>query len=185
MEDGEIIRLLFARSEQALTELAKKYGPLCGALARNLLGSDQDAEECVNDTWLAAWNAIPPAKPELLQAYLCRLTRNIAVTRYHEARAAKRDRRYDRALDQLEGCLASRLTAEGELEAKELAQAIGRFLETLDRENRVLFVRRYWYADSVAELGRRTGIGSAAVSARLFRLRRKLKHDLEQEGMMG
>lgn len=184
MEDEEIIRLLFARSEQAVAELAQKYGPLCGRLARNLLGSDQDAEECLNDTWLAAWNTIPPAKPELLRAYLCRLTRNIAISRYHGTRAAKRDRQYDRALDQLEGCLASRLTTEGELEAKELAQAIGRFLDTLDRENRVLFVRRYWYADPVAELGRQMGIGGAAVSARLFRVRRQLKHYLEQEGML-
>lgn len=184
MEDAEIIRLLFARSEQALAELAQKYGALCGALARNILGSDQDAEECVNDAWLAAWNAIPPEQPNPLQAYLCRLTRNIAITRYHAGRAAKRDSRYDVALDELEGCLAGRRTVEGELEAKELAQAVGRFLDGLEEEQRKLFVRRYWYADSVAELGRATGAGSAAVSARLFRLRRKLKRYLKQEGII-
>ena len=185
MEDAAIIRLLFDRSERALAELSHKYGSLCGALARNILGSDQDAEECVNDAWLAAWNAIPPEKPNPLQAYLCRLTRNIAVTRYHAGKAAKRNSRYDVALDELEGCLAGRRTVEGELEGKELAQAIGRFLDGLNKEQRTLFVRRYWYADSVAELGRVTGAGSAAVSARLFRIRRKLKTYLEQEGMMG
>lgn len=185
MEDGEIIQLLFARSEQALAELAQKYGPLCAALARNILGSEQDAEECVNDAWLAAWNAIPPANPAPLRAYLCRLTRNIAVARYHANRAAKRDSRYDAALDELERCLAGPFRTEEELEAKELAQSIGRFLDTLSRENRTLFVRRYWYAESVAELGRQTGAGSAAVSARLFRIRRKLKQYLRQEGMIG
>ena len=185
MEDSQIISLYFQRDESALTETDRKYGPFCRHMAGNILTRPEDAEECVNDTYHAAWNAIPPEKPNPLQAYLCRLTRNIAVTRYHAGKAAKRNSRYDVALDELEGCLAGWRTVEGELEAKELAQAIGRFLDGLNKEQRTLFVRRYWYADSVAELGRVTGAGSAAVSARLFRIRRKLKTYLEQEGMMG
>ena len=184
MDDRQIICLLPRRSEQGLEELAKKYGPLCTSLARHILHSERDAEECVNDAYLAAWNTIPPQNPDPLQTYLCRLTRNIAVTRYHANRAAKRGNGYTVCLDELEGCLASLDRVEEQLEAQQLAQAINGFLASLDRESRVLLLRRYWYADSMGEIGKRLGISGNVASVRLFRLRKKLKQYLREKGMM-
>lgn len=182
LEDGKIIDLFFERSEQAITELSKKYGAACRRVAVNILRNELDAEECVNDAYLGAWNAIPPNRPDPLLTYLCQIVRNLSITRYHANTAVKRNSFYDAALDELEECLPSAVTVETEVDARELSALLDRFLETLDRENRVLFVRRYWYSDPVSEIGAAFHMSANSVSARLSRIRRKLKGFLKKEG---
>lgn len=184
MEDSKIIGLFFARSEQAIAELSKKYGKLCMLVADNILGNSQDAEECVNDSYLGAWNTIPPQKPNPLQAYICKIVRNIAITRYHANTAVKRNSHYDVALEELEYCLFSPQTPEHTLQAKELSRLLDRFLSSLDIRSRVMFVRRYWYADSVADIAAAFKMRPNSVSVQLSRLRGKLQKFLIQEGYM-
>ena len=143
MDDEKIIELFFARSEQAIAELAEKYGSVCGRVAENILGSRADAEECVNDAYLAVWNAVPPVRPDPLGAYVCRIARNLALKKYRANTAAKRNSAYDIALDEIADCFPSASSVEDEMEAKEVAAHIDRFLAGLDGENRMLFVRRY------------------------------------------
>ena len=184
MDDSKIVDLFFARSEQAITELSNKYGKLCMRVADNILGCKLDAEECVNDAYLGAWNTIPPQKPNPLQAYICRIVRNIAITRYHANTAAKRNSHYDVALEELEHCLFSPQTPESMLHAKELSHLLDRFLSNLDPRSRVMFVRRYWYADSVADIADAFRMRPNSVSVQLSRLRNKLRKFLIQEGYM-
>lgn len=185
MEDNAIIELFFDRSEQAIRELDGKYGKVCHSLSYNILHSSQDAEECVNDAYLGAWNAIPPARPNPLLAFLCRIVRNLSLMRYHGDRAAKRgDGSYTVALEELEDCLASPRTVEGELEEQELVQLIEDFLETLSPENRVLLMRRYWFSDSYGEIAARTGLSEKNVSVRLTRIRKQLRHYFEERGVV-
>ncbi len=182
LEDSQIIELFFARAEQAIVELSAKYGTVCNRIARNILKNDQDAEECVNDAYLAAWNTIPPEKPDPLKTYLLRIVRNISIAKYHTNTSAKRNSYYDVALDELEDCLAAYGSVEQERAATELSQLLDNFLATLDEENRMLFVRRYWYSDSIAELADRFQTTANNVSVRLFRIRNKLKKHLQKEG---
>jgi len=182
LEDEEIIALFHARSERAITELAGKYGAICGRLAQNILKDPLDAEECVNDAYLGVWNTVPPQRPDPLLTYVCRIVRNQAVMRYHANTAAKRNSAYDAALEELEGCLASPVTVEGEGTAQELSRLLDGFLDTLDRENRVMFLRRYWYADSIADIAAGSRMSNNSVSARLGRMRTKLKKYLKREG---
>ena len=182
MDDSKIIELFYSRSEQAIVELSEKYGAICNKVAGNILNNSLDAEECVNDAYLGAWNTIPPQRPSPLLAYLCRIVRNLAVTRYHSNTAVKRNSFYDVALDELEECLASAASVEAEISARELSGLLDRFLETLDAENRVLFVRRYWYADSVSDIAEDFHMSSNNVSVRLSRIRGKLKKYLKREG---
>ncbi len=184
MEDSKIISLFFERSEQAIEELDHKYGPAVRKTAGNILRDRLDAEECVNDTYLRVWNSIPPQRPAPLISYVCRIARNLAVNRYHANRAEKRNSEYDLVLDEMEECVPSNMRVETELEAKELAAAIDRFLSTLSRDDRFLFVRRYWYADSVAELAAMTRGSANRISVRLFRIRKKLKKTLMKEGLL-
>ena len=182
LEDSKIIELFFARVEQAIVELSAKYGTVCGRIARNILKNDLDAEECVNDTYLAAWNTMPPQKPNPLRTYIFRIVRNISIARYHANTSVKRNSYYDVALDELENCLATALTVEQEISAKELSLQIDRFLDTLDKENRVMFVRRYWYSDSITDIAEMFQISNHNVSVRLSRTRDKLKTHLKKEG---
>lgn len=182
MEDSRIIALFEERSEQAVEELAKKYGALCRTVAGNILGSAQDAEECVNDAYLGVWNTVPPQKPDPLLTYVCRIVRNLATARYHANTAQKRNSAYDAALDELEDCLAGADTAETALGARELAHALDAFLDTLRADERVLFVRRYWYADSLADIAARMHISRGSAAVRLSRTREKLKKYLREEG---
>ena len=184
MTDEEIINLFFERSEQAIAELAEKHGGAAARVARNILGSEQDAEECVNDTYLAVWNAVPPQRPSPLRTFVCRIARNLATMRYHANTAQKRDSRYDTALDELEDCLSARSRVEDEIDAKELARAVNIFLGGLRRSERVLFVRRYWYADSLQDIAGRLHSSPGSVSVRLFRIREKLRRYLIKEGYL-
>ncbi len=176
-----IVKLLLARAEQALTELAKKFGRGLHRLAKNITGSDEDAAECVNDTYLALWNAIPPAEPDPLSAYAYRTGRNIALKRHRGNRAEKRFEGYELSLEELAGCVADR-TASDILDARLLGAAISRFLAEEPRDNRVLFLRRYWFGDSVRDAAKAAGLSENAAGVRLSRLRSRLKEFLLQEG---
>lgn len=182
LEDSKIIELFFARAEQAIVELSAKYGTVCGRIARNILKNDLDAEECVNDTYLAAWNTIPPQKPNPLRTYIFRIVRNISIAKYHANTSVKRNSIYDVALDELENCLPASITVEQEISAKELSRQIDRFLATLDEENQMMFVRRYWYSDSISDIAERFQTSNNNVSVRLSRTREKLKTHLKKEG---
>ena len=160
MDDERIIELFFARSEQAIGELDIKYGKLCHNLSHNILGNRSDAEECVNDAYLGAWNAIPPAKPNPLQAYICKIVRNISLKLYYRKEAAKRSSSYTVAMKE---------------EARELARIIEDFLETLTAETRVIFMLRYAYSEPYAEIAKRVGLTENNVAVRLNRTRKKMK----------
>lgn len=182
MDDERIVELLFARSEDAVAAMEEKYGVRCRKLAGNILGSERDAEECVNDAYLGVWNSVPPSRPESLSAYLLGIVRNRAAARYHANRAKKRNSFYDAALDELEECIPSGNGVEEMILAGELAGLLNTFLKTLKREDRILFVRRYWYLDSVSEIGKRLGMSGNRASVRLSRLRDRLRKFLRQEG---
>lgn len=180
MEDLQILEALFARSEKALAALAEKYGKGLLSLAMNILGSRADAEETVNDTYLALWNAIPPQRPEPLAPYVYRTGRNQALKRLRANTAQKRDSRYDLCLDELSDALPGG-TAEEALDARLLGQAIERYLATLSRDQRVLFIKRYWFGQSVSDIAKEAGLSAGAVSTRLSRMRAALRAQLEKE----
>lgn len=181
MQDEAILDLFFTRSEHGVVELDAKYGALLHTLAFNILGSREDAEECVSDAYLAIWNAIPPERPELLRAWCCRVVRNAALTRLRHNNAERRSSRFDAALGELEATLAAPGDVGDRLAARELVGHIERFLDTLGAENRVIFLRRYWFADDIRSIARRTGLSEKAVSVRLTRLRKQLKKYLETQ----
>ncbi len=179
-EDESIIELFFQRSEQAIRKLDLSYGKVCHKTAYNILHSMQDAEECVNDAYLVMWNAIPPKRPNPLLTYLCKIVRNLSITRFHANTAKKRNSAYDVVLEELDDCLASIATVETEMETKELTGMIEGFLETLTQENRVIFMRRYWFCDTYVEIAKRVGLTKKNVSVRLTRMRKQLKEYLEE-----
>ena len=175
IEDKKIIELFFERSEQAIRELDLKYGKIFRKLSYNIVNDLQDAEECVNDAYLGAWNTIPPARPDPLLTYLCKILRNLSLKKYYRKEAAKRSGACTVALEEIQSCLASADTVETELEARELVHIIDDFLETLTAENRVIFVRRYWFFDSCRDIAALTGLTEKNVSVRLTRIRQKMK----------
>lgn len=183
MEDQAIVQLYWDRDEEAIVQSDRKYGAFCLRLALNLLSLRQDAEECVNDTWHAAWNSIPPQRPMSLKAYLGRLTRNFSITRFRANHAQKRNAAMELMLSELSECIPDPETTESRMEYLELSSRIGYWLKTLPKEDRMLFVRRYWYGDPPKVLAQRYGITASQASQRLFRLRRDLKNLLEQEGV--
>ncbi len=184
MDDSKIIALFFERSEQAIGELDRKYGSAARRLAGNILGDGRDAEECVNDAYLAVWSTIPPALPTSLGGYFCRIARNIAARRYRTNAAQKRNSHYDAALDELAGSLAAPGGPEAALDAKELSAAIDRFLDGVSDADRVLFLRRYWFGDDLASAAARTGLSARRAAVRLFRVRERLKQYLMKEGLL-
>ena len=184
MDDSKIIELFYERSEQAIIELSHKYGTVCTKVANNILNDVRDTEECVNDAYLGAWNTIPPQNPNPLLSYVCRIVRNLAIKRYHSNTAKKRNSIYDVALDELENCFPASNTVENEFYAEETACIIDCFLDGLDKESRVMFVRRYWYADSISDLAQFFHTSNHNVSVRLSRIRNKLKKHLIQEGVL-
>ena len=184
MQDDQIVSLFFARSEEAIRQLDVKYGRTCRSLSRNILGSWQDAEECVNDAYLGAWNTIPPQKPSPLLTYICKIVRNLSLRRLRDRSAIKRNAHFDIALQGLQGCLPTTGTLEEQVDARELVQIVQQFLDSLSVENRVIFLRRYWFLDSYLEIARRVGLSEKAVSVRLVRIRQKLKIWLEENGVL-
>ena len=174
MDDEKIINMFFERSEQGIHELDAKYGAICRNLSYNIVNSRQDAEECVNDAYLGAWNAIPPARPNPLLSYIVKIVRNISLKIYWRKEAAKRSGHYKIALEEIEGYIADQKTVEDEIEARELARIIGEFLDTLTLENRVIFMRRYWFADSYKDIAEFMGLSEKNISVRLTRIREKM-----------
>lgn len=175
MDDKEIIALYFARSEEAIGESEKKYGAYCRTIAGNILPNRADAEECVSDTWLRAWGAIPPSRPERLGAFLGRITRNLALDRLRSNKGAVRE--------ELSECLTLGDPTAGMVDRVVLTAALDRFLAGLPQKKRKLFLRRYWYFSTVEELARDFGMSESGVKMTLLRLRRELRAQLKQEGI--
>lgn len=184
MDDGQIIQLYWDRDQRAIQETDGKYGGLLHGIAWNLLRSREDAEECVSDTYLRAWEAIPPERPAFLRTWLGRITRNLSLDRWKRLRAEKRGGGAEVLLGELEDCVPDgRGGPERALEDRELAEALNVFLRGLSREGRSMFLRRYWYGESVAEIRAALGCGEGKVKSSLFRTRKALRAFLEKEGI--
>ncbi|MCL2055552.1 MAG: sigma-70 family RNA polymerase sigma factor [Oscillospiraceae bacterium] len=185
MEDELIIGLYFSRSEAAITETEKKYGGYLLKIAMNILQSREDSEECVSDTYLKVWNVIPPERPLKFLPFLGKITRNLSIDRYDKGKAKKRGGGEAALIfDELEDCIRAGSNIEKEYEDGLVAESISDFLRNQKEENRIVFVRRYWYADSVFSISERYGMSESKVKTILFRTRNKLKIHLEKEGMM-
>lgn len=185
MEDERIIDLYWAREESAIAETNTKYGNYCRSIAQHILNNSEDSEECVNDTWLRAWDSMPPTRPDFLSAFLGKITRNLSISRYRMNHARKRGSgETDLLLLELEECIPASKTVEEEIEGKETAEAINRFLYGIDEESRNMFVRRYFYVDSVKEIAERFDASESKVKSQLFRTRNRLKDYLEKEGIV-
>lgn len=183
MNDEKIIALFFERSEQAIQELDCKYGNICRSFSYHIVNNRLDAEECVNDAYLGAWNTIPPANPSPLLSYILKIVRNISTKLYWKKEAAKRNNTYTIALQEIEDCISDQNTVENKIEARELAKIIGQFLDTLSVENRVIFMRRYWFSDNYREISDRMNLSEKNISVRLTRIRKKLKQYLTERGI--
>lgn len=184
LKDQEIVALFRQRSEEAIEELNRKYGRQIRQVTDHVLRDRQDAEECASDTCLQVWNSIPPGQPEHLGAYTCKIARNLAINRYRSNSAKKRNTFYDVALDELEETVPALSNVETEYEARELTGYVNQFLRSLEPDDRVLFLRRYWFGDSISEIASATGRKPHTLSVRLFRLRQRLQDYLKKEGMM-
>lgn len=181
MEDQRIIRLLRDRAEIAIEALARKFGKRLMAIAMNILGIYQDAEESVNDTYLAVWNTVPPNEPDPLAGYVYATGRNVSLNRLKYLTAEKRDGRYDVSIDELANCIPAPALEET-VEARELGAAINRFLGTISADNRALFLRRYWFGDDVKAIAKDLNLRPNAASVRLGRIRMQLREFLIKEG---
>lgn len=185
MEDSRIIDLYWARSERAITESEGKYGSYCYQIAYHILYSREDAEESVSDTWLGAWNSMPPHRPNLLAAFLGKITRRCSIDRWRRYSAEKRGGgEMPLALSELQNCVVGTEDVEQEIDRKELVNAVDRFLDTLQEQERRVFLHRYWYLDSVSEICSRFGYSKSKVTTMLHRTRLKLRSRLEQEGLL-
>lgn len=185
MDDFQIMELYWQRSEEAIVQTEEKYGPYCYAIARNILETPQDTQECINDTWLAAWNAMPPRRPKILATFLGKITRNLSLDRWRSLHRQKRGGgEVALALEELEGCLSSGDTPEDQLQRKELSQAINAFLATLPQSERQVFLCRYWYLDPIGQISRYTGFSQSKIASMLHRTRKKLAEYLEKEGYL-
>ncbi len=184
MEDREIVQLYWDRNEDAIPQTMPKYGNYCSAVAKNILGDPLDAEECVNDAYMAAWNSIPPHRPERLATYVGKLVRNLAINRREKNLAAKRGGgEIALILDELSECVAARDSVEETVGMNEVTEAINAFLATLPARRRQIFVRRYWYSDSIAAIAERYEMGTGAVSMVLARVRKALQGYLSERGL--
>lgn len=182
MTDEQIILLYFDRDQAAIAETDRKYGSYCYSIASNLLGRE-DSEECVNDTYHAAWTHIPPEVPQSLKAFLGRIVRNLSISRFRRSHAQKRSSGTDVLLSELEDCLPTPQTVETEADSRELSRLISSWLATLSGDDRALFVLRYWHGSAVQDLAEKCGCTPNAVSLRIRRLRKNLKHYLEAKGV--
>ena len=183
MQDKEIIALYWARDQRAIPETSRRYGSYCAAIARNILASCEDAEECVNDTWLGAWNAMPPHRPSVLSTFLGRLTRNLAINRWRFLNTEKRGGGETAlVLEELTDCVSDSDDVEGAIEQRELVSAINDFLRKLPEQKRNIFLCRYWYSESVVDISARFGMKENAVSKTLGRTRTALRRYLTERG---
>ena len=183
MDDKEIIDLYWARDEGAIRETAMKYGRLCARIAGNILAIKEDCEECVNDTYFAVWNAIPDKRPNKFLAFIGKITRNLALKKYEYVAAAKRNPSAVTSLDELGECVSGRESVESEIENRQIESAIDAFLWQQDEGKRNIFIRRYWYFESIENICKNTGFSQSKVKSMLFEMRRKLRSYLEDEGI--
>lgn len=184
MDDNDIIDLYFNRSERAITETANKYGGYCYSIAYNILTDNEDSEECVSDTYLAAWNTMPPRRPSILATFLGKITRCISIDRWRARNAYKRGGgEILLALEELEDCAGDQ-TVEKALERKQLARLVNRFLDSLPETERRVFLCRYWYLDSAESIAGYFGFSTSKVYSMLHRTRGKLRAELQKEGLL-
>ena len=184
MEDNAIIELYWKRSENAISETSAKYGGYCYTIAYNILANNEDSEESVNDTWMAAWNTMPPRRPKLLAAFLGKMTRYISLDRWKNRTAAKRGGgEVPLVLEELEECISGEDSVEKEYLKKEFTMTMNRFLEKLPETERKVFLCRYWYMETIEEISNRFGFSESKVVSMLHRTRKKLRKMLEQEGI--
>ena len=183
MEDERIIELYWNRNREAIAETEKKYGGYCFTIANGILKSCEDAEECVNDTYFKTWNSMPPVHPKILSAFLGKITRNLAFSRYRLETAEKRGGgEIDLVLDELGECVSGCDSVEKALELSELKDSLNVFLKSLSEDKRNMFLRRYWYCDSISEIAARFSVSEASAAMKLVRIRRKLKLFLTERG---
>lgn len=183
MEDNRIVDLYWQRNENAISETASKYGGYLNSISYQILSNSEDAEECVNDTYIDAWNCIPPHRPSILSTFLGKITRRISIDLFRKRSAGKRGGgETDLALDELEECVAGNSSVEAEIERKELQKTVNEFLAGLPTVERQVFMRRYWYMDSVQTIAEEFGFSESKTASMLFRIRGKLKARLGEEG---
>ena len=183
MEDTRIIQLYWERDQKAISETATKYGNYCTSIAKNILGNNEDAEECVNDTYMNVWNSMPPHRPNMLSTFLGKITRNLSFNRYKHNNADKRGGSEILAVfDELSECVSGKDNVEQEIEYKELAKDIDSFLDTLSSEKRSIFICRYWYTDSILAIAKQFNMRENTVSMILNRIRLKLQKYLTDRG---
>lgn len=182
MDDEQIIKLFFARDERAIQETASAYGPKLHQLAYQIMRNQEDAKECVNDTYLKAWDTIPPQKPLYFFAYLAKICRNLAFGRLDWHKAAKRRADITVLTAEMEQCIPGK-SMEMQLKEAQVGRLLNSFLNGLPKESRLIFMRRYWYADSIKEISRMLGVSESKVKTRLHRTREKLRQYLESEGI--
>lgn len=185
MEDEKIIELFWKRSEKAIKETAVKYGWYLQRISMNILRCVEDAQECVNDTYLKVWNSIPPERPDMFQSWIGRIARNVSFDRYKRDHAQKRGGKgFDILLSELEECIPCQTYGNEESSDEEIVEIINLFLRELKKENRMVFIRRYWYGDSVGEIAVRFSMKESKVKTSLYRSRNKLRGRLEKEGIV-
>lgn len=185
MKDEEMVGLYWMRSEDAVAATAEKYGNYCYSIAFSILHNAEDAEECVNDAYLAAWNSIPPHRPERVAAFLGKITRNVSLNRWKQYNAQKRgEGQTELALSELEECIPAKTGIEQAVEDELLTRSIEKFLYSQPKLKRNLFIRRYWYISSIQELADEYGMSESKAKSLLFRMRKKLKHHLAKEDII-
>ncbi|MCM1165971.1 MAG: RNA polymerase sigma factor [Lachnospiraceae bacterium] len=182
MDDAQIVELYFERSERALAETAAKYGRLCEGVAYRILGSREDAEECVNDAYLNVWNSVPPKRPDNFRAFICKITRNLSLTRVKYYAAKKRTPESLVSFSELEGTLSDQAPFF-EDDGEELGRAMSDFLRTQSADARNVFMRRYWFLETIEDISKRYSFSQSKVKSLLFRTRERLKKYLEKEGI--
>lgn len=181
MEDEEIITLYWNRSENAIKETALKYGKYCNTIAFNILYDSEDSKECVNDTYLQAWNSMPPQKPNILKAFLAKITRNLALNRYESKKARKRNNTMDLVYEELEDCIPTN-NLEEKIKYSELVSEINAFLGNLSNEKRAIFLERYWYFSPIKNIATKYNQKESKIKMSLYRTRNELRKYLEERG---
>ncbi len=185
MEDEKIIKLYFDRNEDAISETSEKYGRYLYKIAFNILSNNEDSEESVNDTYMSAWNTIPPEKPNILSAFLSKITRYISLNKYRAKKADKRGGgEIDSAFEEIKECIPSKYNIYDEIETKELAGIISDFLKNLPEAERRIFILRYYYLDSLADISERFGFSKSKTASMLHRTRKKILSHLKKEGVL-
>lgn len=184
MDDRQIIALFHARDEQAIKELTSKYGISMHRISYNILKNHEDSRECVNDACLGVWNAVPPATPDPLLTFVLRIVRNISLSRYKYNTAAKRNGHYNVSLSEIADCIPAENTLDDKLDAKELTEALNAWLKTLAKNNRYIFLRRYWYMDEVSDIAKSLWLSEAAVYQRIDRMKKSLSRFLAERSIL-